>query len=120
MMFMRYAGVGIIGTMVHFLILALLVEFMTAVAASTTGAIAGCVTNFRLAKAFVFTTRPADTVAFPRFATVAIGGIALNAAMMATLTPLLPVYVSQVAASAIVLMSGFLLNSAWTFSEYRS
>ena len=118
--FMRYAGVGIIGTMVHFLILLLLVDFTTPVLASTVGAIAGCITNFRLARSYVFTARANQLLVFPKFATVAIAGIGLNAAIMLMFTPFLPVIVCQLAATGIVFMTGFLLNNCWSVCEYRA
>lgn len=117
---MRYAGVGIIGTVVHFLILLLLVDFTTPVVASTVGAIAGCITNFQLVRNYVFTARAKQLLVFPKFATVAIGGIGLNAAIMLALNPLLPVIVCQVAAIGIVFVTGFLLNNCWSFGEYRA
>lgn len=116
--FMRYAGIGVIGTLVHFLILVWLLDFTTPVIASTVGAIAGGITNFQLVRAYVFAIRPDRPFAFPKFATVAIGGIALNAAIMAALSPLFPVLVSQAVATGTVLVAGFSLNRVWSFGEY--
>ena len=56
--FLRYAGIGIIGTTAHFAVLFLMVGLTTPVVASTLGAITGCVTNFRLSRSYVFTAHP--------------------------------------------------------------
>lgn len=118
--FMRYTGIGIIGTVMHFLLLYLLIGPMGAVAASTMGAIAGCVVNFLLARTYVFSERQAQIFAFPKFATVAIGGIALNASMMSSLTLISPVFISQMVSTGTVFLFGFLLNNFWSFYERRS
>ena len=115
--FAQYAGIGAIGTLVHFLILVWLVDFTTPVIASTVGAIAGGITNFQLLRIFVFAARPGQIFAFPKFLTVAIGGIAMNAAIMAMLIPLLPLLVCQAASTGTVLVAGFLLNSTWSFND---
>jgi putative flippase GtrA len=119
MVFVRYAGIGVIGTLVHFLILVWLVNYMTPVAASTVGAVGGAVTNFLLARIYVFTTRPGRLLVFRKFMTVAVISIALNAAIMFMLTPVLPLLVCQVVSSGTVLVAGFLLNSVWSFSDVR-
>lgn len=116
--FLRYAGVGIVGTMIHFLILVLLLDFTTPVVASTAGAIAGCITNYHLAKTYVFTARLNRQLDFPKFVTVAVGGVMLNASAMFALTPFLPVLACQALATGLVLATGFLLNSAWSFCAY--
>jgi len=117
--FLRYAGIGIIGTMVHFLTLFLLVGLTTPVVASSLGAIAGCITNFRLSRLYVFTVHPGQSLVFPKFATVATGSIALNAAIMSILTPFLPLIVCQSISTGSVLVTGFFLNSIWSFGEFR-
>jgi len=115
--FLRYAGIGIIGTTTHVLVLFLMVGFTTPVVASTLGAITGCVTNFRLSRSYVFADHPGQVLVFPKFATVAIGGIVINAIVMFTLTPIFPLIVSQIISTGIVLVTGFLLNSTWSFGE---
>jgi len=118
--FLRYAGIGIIGTTAHFVVLFLMVGLTIPVVASTLGAITGCVTNFRLSRFYVFAAQPGQLFIFPKFATIAIGGIAINATVIFTLTPLFPLIISQIISSGIVLVTGFLLNSAWSFGELRN
>ena len=61
---MRYAGVGIVGTSAHYLLLLGLSGLMNPVTASTIGAIVGMVLNFRLARRYVFADRSKKSLAF--------------------------------------------------------
>lgn len=117
--FLRYAGAGAIGTAFHYSVLIALVQLarLDAVVASTAGAVAGALVNYVLNHRFTFASEKPHTRALPRFALVAAGGVALNAAVMATVLYLAgPHYlVAQVAATGAVLAAGFLANRAWTF-----
>ena len=64
-----------------------------------------------------FASSAPHTRALPRFAVVAVAGIALNALVMSTVLALLgPHYlVAQVMATLAVLGAGYLVNRAWTF-----
>ena len=116
----RYAGVGIIGTICHYFLLFFLIAAMNPVAASTIGAVAGCIVNFYLARCYVFDDRNHTPFAFPKFAAVAAGGVGINALVMYLLTPVLTVIVSQLIATATVLITGFVSNNIWSFREYRT
>jgi putative flippase GtrA len=117
--FIRYAGAGAIGTACHYAALIALVQLahFGAVAASTAGAIVGAIVNYALNHRFTFASGRAHAVALPRFALVAVGGIALNALVLAAVLSLAgPHYlVAQVVATGAVLTAGFLANRAWTF-----
>ena len=117
--FLRYAGAGIAGTALHYVVLVALVQLagLGAVVASTLGAIAGALVNYRLNHQFTFASDKTHGHALPRFLVVAVAGIALNALVLATMLALVtPHYlVAQVAATGVVLVTGFLVNRAWTF-----
>jgi len=116
--FARYTLAGTIGTAFHFAILAALVQLasVNAVAASTAGAIAGALVNYALNYWFTFGSRRMHRVALPRFVTVALAGLALNAAVLALALHFGVHYlVGQAAASGAVLATGYLANRAWTF-----
>jgi putative flippase GtrA len=116
--FARYAIAGAIGTAFHFAILAALVQLadISAVAASTIGAIVGALVNYALNYRFTFGSQRMHRVALPRFVAVALGGIALNAAVLAFALGLGVYYlVGQAAATGVVLIAGFLANRKWTF-----
>ncbi len=116
--FARYALAGAIGTAFHFAILAALVQLanVNAIAASTAGAIAGALVNYALNYRFTFGSRRMHRVALPRFVTVALAGLALNAAVLALALYFGVHYlVGQAAATGAVLATGYLANRAWTF-----
>ena len=117
--FLRYAGAGAIGTSVHFAVLVAAVQLagIGAIAGSTAGAVAGALVNYVLNYRFTFASRRAHRLALPRFSIVSVGGIVLNAAVIAaTLRYVQPHYViAQAIATACVLCTGFLVNRKWTF-----
>ena len=73
--------------------------------------------NYRLNHRYTFESDRSHGRALPRFALVALSGIAVNAAVVAAMIAFVsPNYLlAQVAATAVVLVSGFLVNRAWTF-----
>jgi putative flippase GtrA len=117
--FLRYAGAGIAGTALHYALLVALVQLagIGAVVASTVGAVAGALVNYRLNHQFTFASDKAHGHALPRFALVAIGGIALNAIVVAAMLAFVTThyFIAQVAATGAVLVAGFLANRTWTF-----
>ena len=117
--FVRYAGVGAIGTAVHYGTLIGLVQGLSAnaVGASTAGFVIGAFVNYALNRAFTFASVRAHRVALPRFIAVAGAGLLLNALVMAAILAVLPVHylVAQVVATTVVLVTGYLANRHWTF-----
>jgi putative flippase GtrA len=113
--FSRYASAGIVGTGVHFAVLYLLAEHSGAVAASTAGAVSGCLVNFSINYALVFERPGPLLAALPKFVSVAAAGILVNAILMLVLAPLLPLPVAQLAATATVCLLSFPLNRQWSF-----
>jgi putative flippase GtrA len=117
--FIRYGGAGAVGTAAHFGVLASLVRFADAeaVAASTAGAIVGALINYAMNHRFTFASGRAHRIALPRFLVVASAGVLVNAAVFAAALNFAHVHylVAQAAATATVLVAGFLANRAWTF-----
>jgi putative flippase GtrA len=117
--FLRYAGAGAVGTAVHYSTLVALVQagLATPVVGSTLGATGGALVNYALNHRYTFASRRAHAQALPRFAAVALAGIALNAAVLAAMLTLLSAHylVAQVVATLAVLAFGFLANRRWTF-----
>lgn len=117
--FLRYASAGAIGTGLHYAVLIALVQLARAdaVAASTAGAVCGALVNYALNHRFTFASGKSHAAAMPRFAFVAVAGVALNALVMGGVLALFgPHYlVAQVIATGAVLAAGFLANRAWTF-----
>lgn len=111
-----YASVGAVGTAVHFAVLFAVLDVAGAVLASTLGAICGLLVNYQLARHFVFAQSKPRRGDFVRFVIVAICGLGVNATIISTLLGVLPVALSQLLASAVVVLLGFSLNRQWTFN----
>jgi putative flippase GtrA len=119
-----YAGVGVIGTAIHYATLLTLVGLPTGgdsqqgvLWATTLGAILGASANYVLNQRCVFPGAHRHRQALPRFATVAGLGLIINAATVAALTSLpVSLWFAQLGATALVLGGGYLLNRFWTFS----
>ena len=112
-----YAGAGFVGTAAHFAILFAASTAAGAVAASTLGAIAGCLVNYSLSRHIVFHSRQTAHPTFPRFAVVSMFAVALNAVVLNTLIASLPLFLSQALSTLVVFLFTFAFNNGWTFSE---
>ncbi len=115
--FVMYGGAGAVGTAAHFMVLFATLRLVGPVAASTLGAIVGCIINYFLAHQYVFASTTSCARSLPRFASVAIFGIAINAMIINAFVGVLPIALSQVVASGTVLLLGYTLNKRWTFDE---
>jgi putative flippase GtrA len=117
--FLRYAGAGAVGTAAQFAILIALVELAgeNAVIASTVGAVAGAAINYAINHRLTFSSRAPHARALPRFAAVALVGMALNALVVAgMLAADQGDYVlAQVVATGVVLVFTYASNRTWTF-----
>lgn len=117
--FMRYALAGAVGTAFHYATLVGLVQFAkaSAVLASTLGALVGALVNYVLNYRWTFASKRSHDKALPRFALVALAGIAINAVVMFALLQYVGVHylVAQVIATAVVLFTNYHANRAWTF-----
>ena len=106
--FLRFAVVGIAGTMVHYGVLIMTVQWLgiPAVVGSSIGFLLGALTNYFL----------------PRFYAVAAAGFVLNGSILAFLMSFWDLYYlwSQIFATAIVLLWNFSANFVWTFAKSRS
>lgn len=119
--FLRFSGVGAIGTAGHYLTLVLLVEVagVDAVPASLAGFVVGALINYHLNRTYTFRSDVAHRVAMPKFFTIAAIGALLNTLIMSLAVNQLGLHylLSQVLATGIVLVWGFAGNRLWTFSS---
>lgn len=117
--FVRYAGVGAIGTAVHYAVLVVLVQFanVTPISASTVGAVAGAIVNYALNHRFTFVSQRKHILALPRFMAITGLGILVNAAVMALVLAVVTdsYLIAQVIATGVVLIVGYVANKKWTF-----
>jgi putative flippase GtrA len=114
---MAFSLVGAIGTLAHYSILYVLVEFykFNPVAASGWGALAGLLVNYCLNYKLTFKSQQSHAQTFPKFALIASLGLGLNLLLMASLTHHLYYLYAQVITTAVVLIWNFFANSFWTF-----
>jgi putative flippase GtrA len=119
--FIRFTGVGAIGTTGHYITLIVLVEALgtDAVFASLAGFIVGALINYQLNRSYTFQSTANHRSALPKFFIIAAIGALLNTVIMAFAIQQagLHYFLSQVLATCIVLVWGFVGNRFWTFNN---
>ena len=92
--FLRFAGVGVIGTSAHYAVLVLLVQVLdaNAVLASSVGAITGAIVNYFLNYRYTFNSSKNHKETLWKFFTIAAAGFVLNGIMMVLLTEMLTLF----------------------------
>lgn len=117
--FVAYAGMGLMGTMAHYLTLMALVEWggLNSVAGSAIGYVGGALVNYMLNYNFTFRSTASHSVAMPKFMTVAAVGFCVNSLFMIAGTKWLDLHylIVQMLATGVVLFWGFAANLLWTF-----
>lgn len=118
--FLRYAGAGSIGTASHYLTVIFCVELLKVAPwiASGLGATVGAMLNYVLNYHFIFASTRPHSATLPRFFVVAVMNVVLGAYIVKLGDGWGVHYLlSQIVATGITLVIGFLLNKAWTFSD---
>ena len=122
--FIRFASAGAVGTLVHYGVLILLVQFMSlnAIAASTAGFVLGAATNYQLNYHFTFASVKRHSEAFSKFFTVAMVGMLFNGLLMVLCVNFIkiPYLFAQLVATFLVLLWNFFVNRWWTFRERKA
>lgn len=117
--FVTFAGVGLVGTGAHFLILLVWVEGagLPPLSGTAIGFVTGALVNYWLNYRFTFRSTAFHRAALPKFMLVAAVGFCLNLFFMMAGTRWTPLHylVVQVLATGAVLFWGFSANSLWTF-----
>lgn len=119
--FVRFAGVGVIGTGAHYLVLISLVQLLgtNAVLASNFGALVGALVNYILNYHFTFQSSKRHREALSKFLVVAAVALVLNGLFMFWLNWLLGLYylLAQIITTLLVLLWTFFANLHWSFRE---
>jgi len=119
--FIVFAGVGVIGTSAHYIVLIALVDIGSILPsiASSIGFAVGALVNYLLNYRFTFASDQQHAVALPKFFTIALMGFFLNGLIMTFGTRLFCVHYIfiQIFATLIVLIWNFTGNSLWTFKN---
>jgi putative flippase GtrA len=116
-----FAGVGAIGTAAQYSVLIALVRLARtdAVLASTAGFVVGACVNYTLNYLFTFNSSKRHSEALPKFFTVALLGMGINAAIMASLVHQVGMHylLAQIVATGLVLVWNFAGSKLWVFRE---
>ena len=119
--FLMFAGVGAIGTIGHYTVLIVLVQFWAVdpVFASSFGFVVGAVINYIMNYHFTFQSDKQHTEALTKFFIVATIGAGINGAIMYFGVEFTNInyLIVQVFATGIVLLWNFAVNKLWTFAH---
>lgn len=122
--FGAFAFVGLLATALHYIVLVGLVDGLAvaAPAASAAGYALSTLFNYAMNRRFTFNSRRRHAQALPRFLVVSGIGLALNTAVVGLMTAVAHWHylLSQVLATALVLVWNFQLNRRWTFPADKS
>ena len=116
--FARFCLVGSVGTAVHYSALVAIVHLLgMPMIGSVVGFVLGAMVNYVLNYRYTFKSVQRYPVTLAKFFTTACAGLILNTLVMGLLTGLLGVhyFVSQLLATAGVVLWNFTVNLRWTF-----
>ncbi len=121
--FLMFAGVGAIGTIGHYTVLIVLVQFWAVdpVFASSFGFIVGAIINYILNYHFTFQSDKQHAEALTKFLIVATIGAGINGFIMyiGVENTRINYLVIQVFATLVVLVWNFVVNKVWTFAHHE-
>jgi len=119
--FLRFVLVGTTATITTYAVLIVGVEglHVNAIAASVVGYVLGIMVNYILNYRFTFGSDQRHHVVIPKFLTVMVIGMFINAAVMYMGINWLGFHymLAQLAAVAVVLMLSFTANRLWAFAD---
>jgi len=119
--FLCFSGVGVIGTLAHYLTLIAMVEIISVgpILSSMLGFAVGALVNYFLNYHVTFKSAKSHREAMPKFFAVALVGLALNGVIMSVATESFGLHylLAQVVSTGVVLIWNFTGNRVWTFWE---
>lgn len=119
--FLMFAGLGVIGTLGHYTVLVVLVQFWAVdpVFASSLGFVIGAVINYILNYQFTFQSQKRHSEALAKFLIVAIIGAGINGFIMyiGVENTRINYMIIQLFATGVVLLWNFIVNKLWTFAH---
>ena len=119
--FTKFASVGICATGIQYVLLVSIIELykVRVSAASTIAFVVAAAVNYLLNRRFTFNSIARHTSTAPKFLTVALVGITLNAAVIRWLEihTTFHYILAQTCATSIVLLWNFTSNAVWTFKS---
>lgn len=120
--FLLFAGIGIIGTLAHYTILIVLVQFWAVdpVISSCLGFVVGAMINYILNYHFTFRSDKHHAEALTKFLIVATFGAIINGVIMyaGVENTNFNYLIVQIFATIVVLLWNFVVNKLWTFTHH--
>ncbi len=117
--FVKYFAIGVTAVAVHFLVMIILVEFLSVIPllGSFFGFVIGSLVNYNLQYHWAFNSSQDHKKAFTRYSTITVSMLFLNLLIFQFgLSQLALDYrISQFMATAIVFLANFTINSRYTF-----
>lgn len=121
--FLMFAGIGAIGTVGHYTVLIVLVQFWAVdpVFASSFGFVVGAIINYILNYHFTFQSDKQHAEALTKFLIVATIGAGINGLIMyiGVENTRINYLVIQIFATLVVLIWNFVVNKVWTFAHHE-
>ena len=118
---LRFAAVGVVGTVAHYAVLLSLVEGagVAPVAGSVAGFVLGALVNYTMNRRLVFCSDRAHVEALPRFFAIAVVGLVWNAVLMYFLSSVVGLHylLAQVLTTGLLLFWHYGGNALWTFGR---
>jgi putative flippase GtrA len=118
--FSKFAAVGAVGTLFHYLLLIALVSGFSVlpVLATSCGAVLGALVNYWLNRVFTFQSERQHREALPRYLLMASVGLGLNALLLGALVSQGMHYlVAQLLATGFILMTNYIVSRKWIFPQ---
>ena len=119
--FSKFASVGAVATVAQYITLILFQEVivLNVVLAASLGYGVGALVNYWLNFHWTFANKADHKQAAPRFFTIAVIGLCLNASIVFVLADQLGLWylLAQMIATGLVLIFNFVCNRLWTFKE---
>lgn len=122
-LFLKFAAAGAVGTVIHYALLTLLVEWFAVAPAFAAflGALAGGISNYALNFYFNFNAQATHLHALPKFALMVAVGAVLNAALVKFLNVFGMHYlIAQGIATALLLILNFFFSKLWIFKQKKA
>lgn len=116
----RFAAVGALGTLLHYVVLLMLVSGFGVAPASAAmvGALCGGLCNYYLNHRFTFPGARQHKASLPKFASMVVLGVLLNGLIVKTLTAAgINYMLAQVVATMVILLLNFFIAKTWIFNK---
>jgi putative flippase GtrA len=116
--FLKFAMVGLASTMIYFLLLAVMSEFIANILILTAVCYAlSMLLNYLMQSLYTFRAGPPSRRAVSRYATMHAGALVFNSLAMKTMVDILsaPLIPSQILVMGVLAVSTFFISKLWVF-----